>query len=371
MGSRAIQITALLSSALLLHLISAPAAEAQAAGDCQDSTEGRVCEVRQPLVNGDVLDVADRKALGLVVVNGGCSGILLNRYWVLTARHCISNEPAGADARTDIGSPELPADQVTITAAWDPSLTARASDYYEFSVNRALPLGSIPDRDIIMVYLGRGDLGSVDGVLPFITNLPGIAPDHWTAVRLRTSDLVTQNGQGFGSLASGAFLANGQPDPANPPQQATGLGTYRSARFNPSDISETGYSLVPNASSQVGQGGDSGGPTLVARQDGRGLAVAGVQSTCRATGYVPNAPVPAGASNPGWAWATGISSCQYVSVEPLVREIGEAMARSPACKSETECATITLPLILDYVLAGGSEERPAGLLAITNYLSND
>ena len=370
MLSKSIQITVTASSILLVTLIGSPRAEAQTAQNCRNTSEGRVCEISQPLVNGDPLDVATLKTRGLVIVNGGCSGILLNRYWVLTARHCITNEPAGASATVDIGSPEFPANQITITAAWDPTLSAQASDYYEFAVNRNLGPGAIPDRDIVMVYLGLGDFGPVNGILPYIAEAEGTAPDRWTGVRLQTSDHVIQNGQGFGTFASGAFLANGRPDPSNPPQQAAGLGTYRSGQFTPSSITETGYSLVLNSAAQVGQGGDSGGPTLVDRRDGRGLAVAGVQSTCSATGYVPNAPTPAGASNPGWIWATGISSCHYVSVESLVREIGEAMARAPVCKTDAECTAQVLPLILDYV----RDEAPSGgnsnLTTIVNYLTD-
>ncbi|MFG1188635.1 trypsin-like serine protease [Xanthobacter flavus] len=322
-------------------------------------------------MNGDPLDEATRKARGLVIVNGGCSGILLNRYWVLTARHCITNEPAGATAGVDIGSPEFPANQVTITAAWDPTLSAQASDYYEFAANQNLAAGALPALDIVMVYLGLSDLGPVAGILPYVAEPDGTAPDRWTGVRLQTSDHIIQNGQGFGTFASGAFLSNGQADPRNPPQQANGLGTYRGGQFTPSDISATGYTLTLNSATQVGQGGDSGGPTLVGRRDGRGLAVAGVQSTCSATGYVPNAPLPAGASNPGWAWATGISGCQYVSVEPLVREIGDAMMRAPVCKTDAECASTTLPLILDYVLADAAPAATASLTTITRYLTSD
>lgn len=371
MLSKSIQITATATSILLVLLIGCPRADAQVGENCRNTSEGRVCEITQPLVNGDPLDEATRKARGLVIVNGGCSGILLNRYWVLTARHCITNEPAGATAGVDIGSPAFPANQVTITAARDPTLSAQASDYYEFAANRNLATGALPARDIVMVYLGLGDLGPVAGILPYIAEPDGTAPDRWTGVRLQTTDHIIQNGQGFGTFASGAFLANGQADPRNPPQQATGLGTYRSGQFTPSDISATGYTLTLNSAAQVGQGGDSGGPTLVGRRDGRGLAVAGVQSTCSATGYVPNAPLPAGASNPGWAWATGISGCQYVSVEPLVREIGEAMMRAPVCKTDAECVSTTLPLILDYVLADAAPAATASLTSITRYLTSD
>lgn len=117
-----------------------------------------------------------------------------------------------------------------------------------------------------------------------------------------------------------------------------------------------------NNSGQVGHGGDSGGPTVVTIR-GRSAGVAGVQSTCHATGYIPNAPSQA------WKWATGISLCTYVSVEPMVQEIGATIQESPECKPRANCA---LPVIVDYLLAddAGLGKRGFSLSAILNYQLN-
>jgi hypothetical protein len=112
-----------------------------------------------------------------------------------------------------------------------------------------------------------------------------------------------------------------------------GTGIYRSARFSPSGIDGTGYDLVMNTTTnQVGHGGDSGGPTVVT-ENGVGVGIAGVQSTCDASGWAPGAPP----TNPRWEWATGISGCHYVSVEPIVREIGRAIQERPDCRPQPGC----------------------------------
>jgi hypothetical protein len=132
--------------------------------------------------------------------------------------------------------------------------------------------------------------------------------------QLTTSDTVTQYGRGFSNFATGVF---GTPTAV----PAGGAGVYRSARFTPSSITATSYSLVMNAASAVGHGGDSGGPTVVT-VNGVGVGIAGVRSTCTPTAYIPGAPA-------NWSWATGISACQYVSTEPFLGEIPREIQESP------------------------------------------
>ena len=299
--------------------------------------EGPIGTIRQPIVAGNALTPDEQRALGLVTVAGGCSGTLLNRFWVLTARHCVSNEPPNASAAVDIGAPVWPEGTLTVTAAWDPGHAVPITAYREVSVN-APP--ATPARDIVMAYLGRGDFGEVGRRIPFITQRGPTTVRRWVGQRVTDQDRILLYGQGFGTLATGVFgTASATP--------ATGLGIYRSAVMQASNISDTGFDMVANPG-QVGHGGDSGGPAVV-YENGFYVGIAGVQSTCTPAGYIASAS----AANPTpatWMWASGISACQYVATQPFVREIGRAMQVSPLCKGTAECAAWAGPA-LAYVLA--------------------
>lgn len=297
------------------------------AQNCIETPEGRICQVRQEINAGATTSVSLQQQLGLVTISTGCSGTLLNRWWVLTARHCVQvNSQAGSLSAL------RPVNQVSVTATWAPGRTGVPSRFVE--------LGGTNRRDIILIYLESADLGDVNWQPLYV--FPGTAvfpPRQWVGRPLQTTDIVTQYGQGLSTFATGG--TGGAPVVLG-----TGGGTYRSAQFSPSNISDNFYDLAMNTTNQVGHGGDSGGPTVVT-VGGIAVGIAGVQSTCAATGYAPGAPL-----NPSWQWATGISLCSYVSVQPIVAEIGIAIRERPVCPQ----AACIVGAIIDYVLK--SKEPP-------------
>ncbi|CAN5149999.1 hypothetical protein BH20ACI2_BH20ACI2_22820 [soil metagenome] len=248
------------------------------------------------VAGGTGVSTETQRSLGLVTVNGGCSGTLLNQFWVLTARHCVTVDGNASTAF-------WPAAQLSVTAAWTRQ-AATVSRIHDFAINSGA--GSARDRDIVLLYLGSTNLGEVGKQRIFVVTRGGKISG-----RLSTTDTVTQYGRGYSTFATDMRTAS------------AGLGTYRSAVFSPSGISATHYDLNMNTGNQSGHGGDSGGPTVVTVYGQPNGGIAGVQSTCRATGYVPGAPAQ------NWIWATGISNCTYVSTEPFLNEISAAIKEAP------------------------------------------
>lgn len=311
---------------VLLFLGAYPsAAQSQ---ECEDTPEGRICRSLHPIGAGVDVDEQTQRNLGLVTVNNGCSGTLLNRYWVLTARHCVTTTGR-------IPDPLMAPERVSVTASWMRDRIGRAWRIHEFNVNvNATSPGDF--RDIVLVYLGAADLGPVDTQRILTRGIDRGGGSVVLSGRLLETDTVTQFGQGFSTFASGTFgTASAIP--------SGGAGIYRSAQFGPTGIGADFYTLSMNATNQVGHGGDSGGPTILT-VNGLGAGIAGVQSTCQAAGYIPNTP----ANQQNWSWATGINFCSYVSTEPFVMEIRNAIRERPPCTpSSSRCA---LAAAVEYVL---------------------
>ena len=259
--------------------------------------EGRIAA----MVHGSEVSDEKQEELGLVkintvgrVVDGGtsgcCSGTLLNSHWVLTARNCVTTNKESA-------GPLLTPNEITITAAWALGLRAVPTYIREISANVPTPH---KDNDIVLLYLGNKYFGNMVSQRIYSNNNG----------RLRASDVVVQYGRGYFTFASGIF---GTPSE----KEAEIDGKYRSAQFTPTPVNEKRYDLLMNSQTQVGHGGDTGGPTLV-MVNGVNVGIAGVASSCTVTGYLPNAPKEI-------QWATGISKCQYASTERFYDEITNAI----------------------------------------------
>ena len=284
---------------------------------CPNGPEGCLGTSRQPLIGGDLVSVQTQQALGLVTVGGGCSGTLLNRFWVLTADHCVTSN-VFVPTR-ELNGPAQALDQLPITAAWS-TLRVIPTRLVRQSVNRASPLNVAGSGglDVALIFLGMGDFGPVNTQ---ILHQDDIEP----------GTILTSYGRGMIGYAR-----------AGPPAVAAdlGRGLYRSASFVVSSPGPTGYGRGYNldvnpGTNQVGGGGDSGGPDIVIAPNGVGLGIAGVKSTCNYTAWVASMWTPVAGQPVDWNWVTNISSCFSAAISTVRYEIIQIIQEKPTAYHDT------------------------------------
>ncbi len=271
-------ISALWCASALAEPMVQPRLETQGIGTRQD-----------PLISDETVSIKRQRQLGLVTVGGGCSGTLINRYWVLTANHCVASNPK------IFGSPDAPFANARVTATWT-SKTATPTRYVRYFNSNGL--------DVALVFLGAGDLGPVDRKLIYHNDVD-------------TSMTLTKFGRGICAYAQAG-------PPAQPAQTNCG---YRTAVFAPSTANASVIVLPVNDRGQIGNGGDSGGPDYVTDGDGNLLSIASVQSRCGGAFMVPSMAPADGSVD--WNWVTSIRDCTSVPLITLRDDIHRRMAEAP------------------------------------------
>lgn len=244
------------------------------------------------LIGGKLVSQAEQERFGLVTVGGGCSGTLLNRFWVLTADHCVSSTGKK-------GGPTSPLASLEVRATW--------------STHLALPTRVVRYFRI----LGAGDLGPASAQ-PLYRLDPTVVPGH-PPLRVRAF------GRGIYGLAKVDSQGNVTP--------ALSDGEYRTADYASYIANAKLFRVTPNSRDQIGSPGDSGGPYF-ALHDGQPAGVVGVHSSSNKT-YAPGKPREA-------RWTTSISKATAYAVFQLRDDIQRTVSEGldPCPQVSAGCAVI-------------------------------
>lgn len=251
-----------LVTCIVIESISASPAIAQ--------NEEKTGTITQSIVSAPLVDLDTQRELGLVTVGGRCSGTLLNRFWVITADHCVTLD-------TNVGSMNSRSlSDLSITSAWSTRIVIPSRLVRNWGPGQGI--------DIAMLFLGSGDFGYNE---PLRNITIGQGP-------IQPGERVMLYGRGIYSFGAGTGPNNSVP--------AQRDGLYRGADFT---VSGVGGGLITVETEEAGQsiaGGDSGGGMFQMDFNGFPTNLIGVHSVCYGVTYVPGQPQT-------WTWITNLGSC--------------------------------------------------------------
>lgn len=133
MSVRKIRMESRMPRQLLVATLGAVAAASALACSADVGSAEAVQNEESPIIGGSTITVATRRALGLVDVNGGCSGSLITPHWALTATHCVdrvtpSNNvvrmprtDGGTDSRVAIAVSQVGQSDISLLQLQNPS----------------------------------------------------------------------------------------------------------------------------------------------------------------------------------------------------------------------------------------------------------